>query len=138
MTNIITWLRTHFAQDDFADDWYAWATNQISHLGLGVLAALVFSIVCLAMTGEYPVKWQAWVFLAAFYICGEFLRGWHSWDSVEDTVFVVGYGSGGAFLVFSEVVPGNPALILSGHDAAWILGLACVHLAAGVWMRWGL
>lgn len=132
------WLRRNFAQDDFAEDWYAWATNQISHASMGVMAALAVSLIAWLITGEYPVKWQAWSIVAVIYVALECVRGWKSWDSFEDTVFVVGYGAGGAFLVFTEIVPGSAMLILSGVDAAVILGLAAIHLAAGVWMRWGL
>jgi len=61
---VATWLRRNFAQDDFAEDWYAWATNQISHASMGVMAALAVSLIAWLITGEYPVKWQAWSIVA--------------------------------------------------------------------------
>ena len=132
---MLLWLRKWFSQDDFADDWYGWLTNQIGHLSFGVMVALVSSVVWFYAYGEFPVKGYLWPLLFLTYAAFEWLRGWSSWDSVEDTVFFSGYGVGGALLVFSEVTPGEPALIVSALDVMPILGLACVHLAAGVFVR---
>lgn len=132
---MIEWLREWFPQDEFADDWYGWLTNQISHLSFGVMVALVSSVCWFYVYGEFPVKVYLWPLVAALYVAIECVRDWTGWDSFEDTVFFAGYGVGGALLVFSEVTPGEPALIVSAFDVVPIIGLACVHLAAGVYVR---
>lgn len=132
---MIDWLRKWFEQDDFVDDWYGWLTNQIGHISLGVMCALAVSVVWFLVVGEFPVKAIIWPAIAAVYILIEIARGWTWADSAEDTVFFAGYGCGGAFLVFSEVTPGSPMLTVSALDMVPILGIACVHLAAGVFVR---
>lgn len=135
MTALLTWLRRTFTQDDFADDWYGWLTNQISHMGLGILAALIFSAAWFHAAGEFPVKVTAWAGIVGGYAMTEAARGWRKWDSFEDTIFVCGYGAGGAFLVFNEVAPGTPYLVMSLSDVGPVVGLAIVHLVVGVWFR---
>lgn len=132
---IIYWLRRNFAQDDFKDDWYGWLTNQIGHMALGIFLALVISTAWFGVAGEFPQKEAAWLLIAAGYGATEIVRGWTGWDSIEDCLFVSGYGAGGAFLVFNEVAPGSPYLIFSLGDVLPVVGLAALHLAVGVWFR---
>lgn len=131
----VSWFRRNFAQDDFGGDWYGWLTNQISHIGLGVALALVLSGLWFWAAGEFPVKLIAWPCLLLGYLAAEFLRGWSGLDSVEDTVFVAGYGCGGAFLLFTEIEPGQPLLVVSVADVLPVLGVAVAHLIVGVWKR---
>lgn len=135
MQGIRAWLMRWFSQDDFVDDWYGWLTNQISHLSVGVMAALAVSVAWYYIEGEFPFKVVLWPLLLGVYVLGEIVRGWKSWDSIEDTIFFAGYGAGGALLVFSEITPGQPMLIVSAVDVLPILGLAAAHLAAGVAVR---
>lgn len=134
---LLAWFRTAFSQDDFADDWYGWLTNQASHMGLGVMLALIASVGWQNLTGEYPVKWQAWAVITALYAGSEAIRGGAFWDAVEDGLFVCGYGCGGAFLVFSEITPGDPALLANAGDVIPILSAVSIHLLIGIWSRIG-
>lgn len=124
-----------FVQDDFADDAYGWLTNQISHIGLGIALALVLSAVWFYIGGEFPYRWAAWGIISAAYIAGEVARGWAGRDSVEDTVFVCVYGAGGAMLLFCEVTPGSPLLIVSVADTLPVLAIALAHLGWGTFLR---
>ena len=135
LSQLLAWFRTAFAQDDFAGDWYGWLTNQVSHLAGGVLAALVVAAGWYGLAGEFPLKVLAVPVIGAVYVWGEGLRGWMGWDSIEDTLFFAGYGAGGAFLVFSEVTPGNPYLLVSISNVIPILLIVAVHLASGVVFR---
>lgn len=133
---MIEWFRRHFEQDDFADDWYGYLTNQIGHIALGLMMALAVSLIWFVFAGEMPFKRWAWGACFVAYLALELVRGWHGWDSVEDTVYTAGYGSGGAFLIFSEITPGEPFLGFNIFLAGGIAAIAAVHLAWGVSRRW--
>lgn len=133
---MLDWFRKHFAQDDFADDWYGYLTNQIGHIALGLMMALVVSLSWFVFAGEMPVKEWAWMACLVVYIGLELVRHWNGWDSVEDTVFTAGYGSGGAFLMFSEVTPGEPYLGFDIFLAGGLAAIAACHLVWGVSRRW--
>lgn len=135
MTGLVSWLRRVWAQDDFADDWYGWLTNQVSHVSLGLLLAIGVSGAALLTLGEFPAKWLAWLACAAVYAGLEAVRGWTGWDSLEDWVFVACYGAGGAFLLFTEVEPGLPILFIDFGGLPWVLALPAVHLALGAYLR---
>lgn len=135
MNRFLRWFRSTFEQDDFAHDWYGWATNQISHIGLGIGMALISSTIYLTVFGEFPVRWMMWFALLWSYIVNEWARGWHGFDSVEDTLFTTGYGAGGAFLLFKEVTPGDPHLVVSAADVLPLLGVSLAHLGWGCFLR---
>lgn len=128
-------IRRLFPKDNFAGNWYGWLTNQISHIALGVGIAVVVTGVCYAAAGEFPVKWAAWICAAGIYAAAEAVRGWHGWDTVEDWIFVAAYGSGGAFMAFTELFPGSPILILRFTDLPFLLGFMAAHLAVGSIVR---
>jgi hypothetical protein len=71
---MLAWFRSAFAQDDFARDWYGYLTNQISHIGLGIVLALATCIVWFWAFGEYPVKWAMWLAIAGGYAASEVIR----------------------------------------------------------------
>ena len=129
------WIQDFFAQDDFAGKPYAWLTNQCGHIMLGVVLALLTASAWFEVFGEFPPKSYAVPFCAAVYIATEIVRGWSGWDSVEDSVFVAGYGSGGSFLLFSEVTIGLDRLILSTGNALPLIGFVALHLVFGVAVR---
>ena len=133
---MIDWLRRNFTQDDFADDWYGYLTNQVSHVGLGLFLALFIAVTWFILGGEMPFKWPAWFACLGTYLVIELVRGWNGWDSAEDTLFTSGYGSGGAFLLFSEVTPGDPTLVLNLPMAGAVTAAMLTHLVWGVRRRW--
>jgi hypothetical protein len=132
---MIEWFRRVFAQDDFADDWYGWLTNQISHIGLGLVFAVFSCWLWMMIAGEFPVKWVAWPICVAVYLALEAVRGWSGWDSAEDTAFTTVYGTGGAFLLFTEVSPGDPFMMVDFTNLPWVLAVPTVHLALGAYFR---
>ena len=134
--NMIEWFRRNFPQDDFSKDWYGYLTNQVSHVGLGLFMATFVAIGFFVVAGEMPGKWAAWVVCFATYMAMELVRGWNGWDSVEDTIFTAGYGAGGAFLLFSEVTPGDPVLSVDIVPAGVLAAVMVLHLILGVARRW--
>ncbi|MDI9407824.1 MAG: hypothetical protein QM523_01095 [Candidatus Pacebacteria bacterium] len=133
---IIEWFRKHFQNDDQRDDWYAWLTNQTSHVALGILVALVVSVAFFLVAGEFPEKEIIWLIIVLGFLALEAVRGWVCWDSAEDVIFSGFYGTGGALLVFSEVTPGSPYLLVSVSDVLPVLGVSSFHLFCGVYLRW--
>lgn len=131
----LEWFRSTFVQDDFKTEWYGWLTNQVSHMAAGIFTALVVSTGWYAIEGEFPLKVLAVPLIASVYVLGEVLRGWSWRDSIEDTIFFAAYGSGGAFLVFSEVKPGSPDLLVSVLNVMPILGIVAAHLGGGIYWR---
>jgi hypothetical protein len=133
---MIRWFRKHFEQDDFRGDWYGWLTNQCSHIALGLFLAGAVSLIWFVMAGEMPRKWAGWAACLGLYLSLELVRGWHGWDSFEDTAFTAGYGSGGAFILFSEIRVGDPVLAFDLQLASGIASVAAGHLVWGVASRW--
>jgi hypothetical protein len=129
------WFLEFFEQDDFNGRPYGWLTNQISHTMLGLAMAFVLSLFWFVVAGEMPWKSIAWPLCVVVYLALEFVRGWNGWDSVEDTAFTAGYGSGGAFLLFSEVRIGDPVLLFNMAGAVPLAFLAFAHLVWGVFAR---
>ncbi len=126
-----------FTPDDFRDDWYGFATNQISHIGLGVVSAWLFAAGVFALYDEYPIKTGAWMLLALTYGAYELgIQNWRRWDTIEDFLFVVVYGGGGAFAGFSETAQGVRALSFDPYAPLPFFLCACAHLALGVGVRW--
>lgn len=136
MRSLLEWFKIAFFQEDFEHDWYGWLTNQISHMSAGIFAALIVSAAWFQIIGEFPLKIFAVPLIAGIYIALEIYRGWFGWDSIEDTIFFAVYGTGGAFLVFSEVTPGSPYLLVSVANVLPVLLIASGHLLAGVVRRW--
>jgi hypothetical protein len=134
---MISWFKSFFAQDDFEGQPYAWLTNQCGHIMLGVILALLMASAWFELAGEFPVKTHAVPLCALVYVGSEVWRGWSGWDSVEDSIFVAGYGCGGAFLLFTEVSIGQDLLVLSTGNALPLIGVVALHLTFGVVLRSG-
>lgn len=121
-----------FDPDDFTGDWYGWMTNQASHIGLGVLLTFFLCVGLFLTFGEMPYKIAVLAVIATGYLAFEFgVQRWRGWDTIEDTVFVVGYGASGALVGFSEVTPGSAQLSVNLVDLLPYFAVASVHLLAG-------
>ena len=128
---------TFTTPDGFRGDWYGYVTNQVSHWALGSLAALAICSGWYGLSGELPYRWQIAVIVAVIYVGKELLLdGWQGLDTVEDFVFTVVYGSGGAAMVFYEV-DGLPAgeVAFSIALAAPLSAAPLAHLALGCFAR---
>lgn len=122
--------------DDFADDQYGWLTNQISHAALGVF--LVFSLCTThyVVAGEFPHKTHVFLLIFAAYVLFEVLvQGWRGSDTVEDTVFVVGYGASGVLASFTELEVGSSVVLVDVLTIGIFFAFAMAHLFTGLRYR---
>ncbi len=125
-----------FTPDDFRNDWYGYAKNQVSHGLLGMASAWVVAAAGFWYYEEFPDKTYAWLLVAFLYSAYELLwQRWNGLDTIEDILFWVVYGAGGALLVFSEVEPGNPVLQMHIAGPAYVGIFAITHLAIGTAYR---
>lgn len=94
-------------------------------------------MVCFYLAGEFPPKEWMVATAGALYLAFELAsQGWQGADTIEDWVFVVVYGCGGAVSSFSEVTPGNPVAAFDIMIAAPFIAAMTLHLAFGAWLRW--
>lgn len=123
--------------DAFKSDPYGYLTNQIGHIGLGVLLVFLISRGCFELVGEYPIRLHVWLITGAFYLFVVELavQGWRGWDTVEDTIFVAFYGAGAPLYAFKEVTPGDPALSAEMPALDVFFMAAGAHLFVGVALR---
>lgn len=125
-----------FDSDAFENDWYGWVTNQGSHIGLGVLLTFVLCAGFFLFFGEMPFKLAVLAVIATGYLAFEVgVQGWRGIDTIEDTVFVVGYGASGALVGFSEIAPGSAHLSINLMDLLPYFAVSSLHLLTGAWQR---
>lgn len=122
--------------DEFPNDWYGWATNQISHIGLGVFIVFAVCLASFGIFGEMPYKDAVYATVLFGYLAFELgVQGWREWDTVEDTTFVTFYGAGGALAGFSEIAPGDAVLSVNPIGLLPFFAVAVLHLVAGSLFR---
>lgn len=122
--------------DDFERDWYAYATNQIAHTSIGVFFVALVSYGAFMVDGEIPYKMHVFFVIAFIYASKEiFLDKWNGFDTVEDFMFVVVYGTGGTLYSFTEKQAGLSELVFDLEKSAPFFAVFCVHLLAGVLYR---
>lgn len=123
--------------DNFKTDPYGYLTNQLGHIGLGVLLVFLISRGCFELVGEYPIRLHVWLITGAFYLFVAELavQGWRGWDTIEDTIFTVFYGAGAPLWAFKEVTPGDAALAASLPALDMFFAAAGLHLLVGVLLR---
>lgn len=125
------------APDNFRGQPYGYLTNQLGHIGLGVLLVFLASRGWFEIAGEYPVRLHVWVIIFAGYFVGWelWLQGWRGFDSIEDTIFTCFYGAGAPLWAFYEVAPGIPTLEVNLPALDMFFLAAGAHLAIGVGFR---
>lgn len=122
--------------DAFLDDWYGWLTNQISHIALGVFMAFIVCAAYYVAAGEFPVKSLVWLFVLMFYAGIEFFKQrFVGFDTIEDIVFVIGYGASAVLAGFAEIDPGNPYVALNVVSLLPFFAVSICHMVAGVAYR---
>lgn len=125
-----------FKPEDFSGDWYGYLTNQVSHIGLGVVLAFTLCIAVFIILGEFPFRSTIFLLIVISYIIYELRhQKWKGWDTIEDSIFVSVYGAGGSLYSFHEVTPGESLVVLDIMDPVPFLIAAIVHLSIGVFIR---
>ena len=120
----------------FRDDWYQWSSNQATHFVIGLSAAAGLSFLLYIVSGEFPIKWQVWSFIAVAYFLWEVeIQGWKGFDTIEDWLFVCIYGAGASLFLFTEIEPGRPELITSMQFVPLFMAIFWAHIVTGVVVR---
>lgn len=88
------------APDNFRHDWYGHLTNQLGHMVLGASIVAAWCAMCVTLTGDFPAKWLIFCSVTLAYLVFEIWQGGHWADSLEDTIFVAGWGAGLCLIVF--------------------------------------
>lgn len=123
--------------DAFLDDWYGWLTNQAGHVLLGVFMAFFLCVVAFFALGELPYRIDVFAVCLIGYLAFELLtQGWQGYDTIEDTVFVVGYGCGAPLSAFHEVSAGSPDVSFDLFALTPFFVASAIHLACGVAFRY--
>jgi hypothetical protein len=126
-----------FLPSNFRGDPYGWVTNQAAHFLIGAaLLTYVPTMICWWFLGEFPPKEWIIIWAGVVYAAYELIdQGWRGADTIEDWIFVAGYGATGVTFSFSEIAPGSPVAAFD-MQAAWpFLVVMAIHLAFGAWLR---
>jgi hypothetical protein len=123
--------------DAFLDDWYGWLTNQAGHIVVGVKLAFWMCIGAFFVTGELPYRADVFLVCLLGYLFFEvYSQEWQGYDTIEDTVFVVGYGTAAPLYTFHEVSAGSLQVTGLLTDLIPFFAVATIHLACGVAFRY--
>lgn len=121
----------------FPRDWYAYATNQISHVGIGILWVWIVCLVSFAVVGDLPYRSEIFVGVALIYLAKELvIDRWSGFDTVEDFLFLVVYGAGGTLVSFRQIDALSSDVVFNIHSALPFLFTCGLHLLAGSYFRW--
>lgn len=120
----------------FDRDWYSWATNQASHVGLGMFGVWLMCLVMFVLLGEFPYRATVFIAFTAAYLFFELrAQRWAGWDTVEDVLFVCVYGAGGTLASFREFEVMQSDVILNLFAPVPFLVATVLHLAIGITYR---
>lgn len=129
-------LKTLTTPSGYDGDWYAYATNQIAHTSIGVFFVALISYGAFMVDGEIPYKMHVFFVIAFIYASKEiFLDKWNGFDTVEDFMFVVIYGTGGTLYSFTEKQAGISEIVFDLEKSAPFFAVCCTHLVIGVLYR---
>lgn len=121
---------------DFDGDPYGEATNQLSHIALGAVAALAICIAHREVMGEMPTRWMVFFGVALFYVLviEVAVQRWKPKDSLFDSVFV-SLGAAMALWPVREVsVSGDLTAISFDHmKLGWLMlfGVGLLSVTVG-------
>ena len=130
--------KNEFKADSFSRDWYGYATNQLCHaLLIGGVGVFLLAEMYWVATGIYPYRYNLFLAMVAGYTLFEYRQGFRGLDTLEDILFTVVYGAGGALFVF-KADSTETGLVVADPRAALIpLTAIAIHLFFGVVARRG-
>lgn len=121
----------------FERDWYGWFTNQMSHMTTGVFGVWIICVISFLAHGDFPEKEGVFYLVLILYGAKEiFADTWQGWDTIEDILFLVVYGSGGTLVSMTESEVGSPDVSFNIFAALPFLCFSMGHLAFGSFIRW--
>ena len=122
--------------DDWGNDWFGWAKSQTAHVFVGVFLVFALCMFGFEVFGGFPVKTHVFAVILAGYVAFKFIfQGWQRWDTIEDIVFVVGYGAAGPLSGSFEIEAGRSAIVMELGPLLPYFYVCTAHLIAGVLWR---
>lgn len=117
--------------DNFRDDPYTALVNQIGHIGLGMVAAVIAACAYFHLAGEMPVRLYAGLILSAMYLLFELVvQGYKGNDTYYDWSFV-SLGIALPYISLTEISYHGDYSLLRVNIDQMLIGLAaCVALLA--------
>lgn len=119
----------------FPADPLGWLGNQAGHMALCMVASYWLAVTYWYFAGEYPFRWQIAVIIAVAYLAIELPQRGGLWDTAEDILFVVGYGSVMFLFPFREITPGDRVLAFDPFVILPAALVVSVHMAVGAIFR---
>lgn len=123
--------------DSFRNNWYGYATNQISHFTLGFLFSAVVSFIGYSILGDFCKKEVILGIVAFCYLIVEIsqFRTSAILDSIEDTVFFVVYGAGASVLLFDQLADNSSKVVADINSIIPVATIIGCHILAGSFAR---
>ncbi len=122
--------------DAFRGQPLAWAGNQCGHFVLGMFSAFFICVTFFYVIGELPYRAHVFWIIALAYVSFEvYGQGWRGWDTVDDTVFVVAYGTGGTLAGFTEHQVGSLQPVPDMQILTTFAVVMTAHLIMGMVFR---
>lgn len=121
--------------DNFRANPLGWAGNQAGHMMICAALAFVLSMAWFYVFGEYPYRWALALAIAAIYLAIELPQHGGFWDSLEDTIFVCGYGGAMFLFPFQEIERGNAMLTFNPSAIELPLFVLSMHIVLGMTIR---
>jgi hypothetical protein len=132
-----TYFETLTEPSAFLDDWEGWLGNQTGHIYAGMFMAFWLCVASLVLMGELPHRVDVFAFCFIAYVAFEIkFQGWKGYDTIEDTVFVVGYGAGGPLSALNEIAAGGADASINIIGLIVFFVISPIHLAFGVAFRY--
>lgn len=119
--------------NDFKTDWYAYLTNQISHMMLGIFLVCLYMTLGYLINGVLPSRLWCFFAILAGYVTFEIFQRGKINDIIEDTMYVVFYGAGMVLCNFKSIAYDKAEINL--HSLIPITTLAITHLTIGCYKR---
>ena len=122
--------------DEWGSDWFGWLKSQAAHIFVGIFLVFVICMSFFFIFGQLPIKTHVLATIFVGYMIFKFtLQGWQRVDTIEDSVFLVGYGAAGLLTAAFEVEVGYVNIHM---DLGSLLPFFCVmtvHVISRVlWM----
>ena len=122
--------------DEWGSDWFGWLKSQAAHIFVGIFLVFVICVLFFYKFGEFPVKTHVLATIFVGYMIFKFtLQGWQRLDTIEDIVFLVGYGAAGILSAVSETEVGKFSVRLDLYSLLPYVYVMIVHsLSRVLWM----
>jgi hypothetical protein len=121
--------------DNFRADPLGWAGNQCGHMMICAALGYYAAIGAFMTLGEFPPRWLLLALVGVVYLSIELRQRGSVADTLEDVLFVVGFGGALFLLPLQEIEPGSPVVAFN-LIAHWpVVTVVVCYLAFGMALR---